>query len=223
MLLPMHETDTFEAGGRPLRLTALGHSSLIWEWEGLTIHIDPHSAQADYSTLPRADWIFVTHEHGDHFDPQAIALVRKPGTRLIANPAVQALAQEGQALSNGDHLDLGSFTVEAMPAYNTTEGRTQFHPRGRDNGYILTFGPLRIYIAGDTEDTPEMKALKNIDVAFLPMNQPYTMTPDQVAVAARAFRPRILYPYHYGDTDTSLITALLAPEKDIEVRIRRLA
>jgi len=217
------DTDTFDVGGRPLRLTALGHSSLIWQWDGLVIHIDPWGAQADYSTLPKADVVLVTHEHGDHFDPQAIALVKKPGTRLVVNPTVKVLLGEGEALTNGERLDLGTFSVEAVPAYNLGADKQKFHPRGRDNGYLLTFGPFRVLVAGDTEDTPELRAHRNIDVAFLPMNQPYTMTPEQVAAAARAFRPRILYPYHFGDTETSLLLPLLKNEKDIEVRLRRLA
>ena len=216
------DTDTFDVSGRPLRLTALGHSSLMWQWDGLVIHIDPWGAQADYSTLPKADVILVTHEHRDHYDPEAIATVRKPTTRLVVNPAVRALADEGESLSHGRHLDLGAFSVEAVPAYNLGE-KQKFHPPGRDNGYLLTFGSYRVLVAGDTEDTPELKAHKNIDVAFLPMNQPYTMTPDQVASTAKAFRPRILYPYHTGDTDTSLLPPLLKNEKGLEVRLRRLA
>lgn len=218
-----YESDTFDIGGRNLRWTHLGHSSLMAEWEGLVIHIDPWAHQADYSTLPAADYIFVTHEHKDHLDPAAIAQIKKPGTRLLVNPAVRDLLGEGQALTPGTKVDLGSFSVEAIPAYNTTPDHQKFHPPGRDNGYVFSFGSFRVLVAGDTEDTPELKAQKNIHVAFLPMNQPYTMTPDQVATAARAFRPQILYPYHFGETDPKLLTALLQDEKGIEVRLRRLA
>jgi L-ascorbate metabolism protein UlaG (beta-lactamase superfamily) len=125
-------------------------------------------------------------------------------------------------LRNGEQRTIGGVRVEAVAAYNTTSGRERFHPKGRDNGYILTFGTERIYVAGDTEDTPEMKALTNIAIAFLPMNQPFTMTPEQVAAAARAFRPRILYPYHFGNTDMGRLTALLADVTDIEIRLRDL-
>jgi L-ascorbate metabolism protein UlaG (beta-lactamase superfamily) len=218
-----YETDQFDAGGRPLRLTSLGHSTLMWEWEGLVIHMDPWTAQGDYSALPRADVILVTHEHQDHLDPAAIALARKPGTRIVVNPAVKTIFGEGEALANREKIDLGTFTVEAVPAYNITPGREKFHPKGRDNGYLLTFGPLRILVAGDTEDHSELKAFRNIDVAFLPMNQPYTMTPDQAASVARAIRPRVLYPYHFGETDPQALATLLGEEKGIEVRIRRLA
>jgi len=217
------ETDTIDGGGRALRLTALGHSSLVWHWDGLVIHLDPWGAQADYSTQPKADYIFVTHEHGDHFDPEAIAQIRKPGTKVFVNPAVHALLKDSVALANGDRKDLGSFSVEAHPAYNLGEDKQKFHPVGRDNGYLFRFGTLAVYVAGDTEDTPDLLSLKGLDVAFLPMNQPYTMTPEQVARAALTIRPRILYPYHRGDTDPTLLVALLQKETDIEVRVRRLA
>jgi L-ascorbate metabolism protein UlaG (beta-lactamase superfamily) len=217
------ETDVFDVGGQPLKLTALGHSSLVWEWQGHIIHIDPWGKQADYSAQPKADFIFITHEHVDHLDAAAVALIKKPGTRLIVNPAVRALLGEGDALANGDTRDLGGFSVEALPAYNLGEDKAKFHPRHRDNGYLFRFGAFTVYVAGDTEDIPEMLALKNIDVAFLPMNQPYTMTPEQVASAAKVFRPHVLYPYHRGDTDPNLLVALLKNEPGIEVRVRRLA
>jgi L-ascorbate metabolism protein UlaG (beta-lactamase superfamily) len=217
------ETDVFDAGGHPLKLTALGHSSLVWEWQGLVIHIDPWGKQADYSLQPKADFIFITHEHQDHLDAAAVALIKKPGTRLIVNPAVRGLLGEGETMANGDKFDLGSFSVEALPAYNLSEDRTKYHPRHRDNGYLFCFGKFTVYLAGDTEDIPEMLALRGIDVAFLPMNQPYTMTPEQVASAARTFRPKILYPYHFGGTDPHLLVALLKDEPGIEVRVRRLS
>ncbi len=217
------ETDVFDVGGQPLKLTALGHSSLVWEWQGHIIHIDPWGKQADYTTQPQADFIFITHEHQDHLDAAAVALIKKPGTRLVVNPAVKTLLGEGQALANGDKLDLGGFSVEAVPAYNLGEDKAKFHPRHRDNGYLFRFGGFTVYLAGDTEDTPEMRALRGIDVAFLPMNQPYTMTPEQVASAAKAFRPKILYPYHFGETDPKLVVALLKDEPGIEVRVRKLA
>jgi L-ascorbate metabolism protein UlaG (beta-lactamase superfamily) len=217
------ETDTFDVGGQTLRVTALGHSSLVWHWRGQVIHVDPWGVQADYSTQPKADFIFVTHEHMDHFDQAAIALIRKPGTRLFVNPAVRALLGEGEALANGDSADLGSFSVEAHPAYNLGADKQKFHPKGRDNGYLFRFGKFAVYVAGDTEDTPELLALRGLDAAFLPMNQPYTMTPEQVARVARTVRPRVLYPYHRGETDPQLVAKLLKDEPGVEVRIRRLA
>ena len=125
----------------------------------------------------------------------------------------------GKAMSNGQTEVIDGIKVEAVPAYNTSEGRTQFHPKGRDNGYILTIDGLRAYIAGDTEDIPEMAAIKDIDVAFLPCNQPYTMTTEQLVKAAKTIKPKVLFPYHYGQTDVTTIPSQLASE-GIDVRIR---
>ena len=217
------ETDVFDVGGQSLKLTALGHSSLVWEWQGHIIHIDPWSAKADYAAQPKADFIFVTHEHVDHLDAGAIAQLKKAGTRLLINAAGREQLGDGEVLANGDKKDFGGFSVEAVPAYNLGEDKAKFHPRHRGNGYVFRFGTFAVYVAGDTEDIPEMLALRNIDVAFLPMNQPYTMTPEQVASAARSFRPRVLYPYHRGETDPELVVALLKNEPGIEVRVRSLA
>jgi len=141
-------------------------------------------------------------------------------TAIIHNEAASGKIEGGRSLSNGESITVRGMLIEAVPAYNTTKGRSMFHPEGRDNGYILTMGEKRFYVAGDTEDTPEMLLLEDIYVAFLPANQPYTMRPEQVARAAKAFRPAILYPYHYSNTDVSKIEELLANEEDIEVRIR---
>lgn len=215
------QTDALPLPGGTLRIGFLGHGTLMLDWGGWIVHVDPVTAEADYQSLPKADLILVTHEHSDHLDPKAITLISKPGTAIIANPAAAKKLKGAIALKNGERRQVGGVGVEAVPAYNTTAGRTQFHPRGRDNGYLLTLDGRRVYIAGDTENTTEMKALKDIYVAFLPMNLPYTMTPEQVADAARAFRPQILYPYHFGETDTGRLTELLRGS-GIEVRIRDL-
>jgi L-ascorbate metabolism protein UlaG (beta-lactamase superfamily) len=204
-----------------LKITFLGHGTLMLDYNGWIIHVDPVSAEADYAALPPGDLILVTHEHGDHLDAAAVARITRPGTVIVANPAAAGKLRGAVVLRNGESTTAGSVKIEALPAYNTSPGRDRFHPKGRDNGYLLTIAGKRIYIAGDTEETPEMKALKNIDIAFLPMNQPYTMTPEQVAKAARAFKPRVLYPYHTGDTDTARLAALLEG-KGVEVRIRNL-
>jgi L-ascorbate metabolism protein UlaG (beta-lactamase superfamily) len=214
-------TDLIPLPDGSLKLTFLGHGTLMLDYNGWIIHVDPVSAEADYSALPPADLVLVTHEHGDHLDPAAVARITRPGTVVVANPASAARLSGALALRPGESRTVGSVKIEVVPAYNTSPGRDRFHPRGRDNGYLLTIAGKRLYIAGDTEDTPEMKALKNVDIAFLPMNQPYTMTPEQVARAARAFKPRVLYPYHTGDTDTARLTALLEG-KGVEVRIRSL-
>ncbi len=216
------EVDTLETSAGPVKIHFLGHGTLMLEHSGTIVHVDPVSREADYASLPDADLILITHEHGDHLDAGAIEAVRKGGTVIVANPSSAARVEGARALANGESLSVKGIGIRAVPAYNTTSGRERFHPKGRDNGYVLSFGTTRVYIAGDTEDTPEMKALQDIEVAFLPMNQPYTMTPEQVAEAARAFRPGILYPYHYGDTDPQRLVQLLRGEKGIEVRVRDL-
>ncbi|NLF38930.1 MBL fold metallo-hydrolase, partial [bacterium] len=183
------------------------------------------SRETSYTNMPKADIILVTHEHGDHLDPEAIRILSKSGTEIIAPKAAAKALAGCTVMANGDTRTVKGIEIKAVPAYNIVHMRSPgmpFHPKGAGNGYIITFGDKRVYIAGDTENTPEMKQLRNIDVAFLPMNLPYTMTPEMVADAARAFRPHILYPYHYGTTDTSKLVSLLKGEKDIEVRVRKL-
>lgn len=218
------ETDSFTTkNGKSLKITFFKHASLLLEYAGQKIFIDPVSDYADYTQQPKADFILITHEHHDHFDPKAIAAIETNDTKIIANPNCRNMLNKGQAMKNGDVLQLEpDIKLEAVPAYNTTPGRDKFHPKGRDNGYILTVGGTRIYIAGDTEDILEMKQLKDIDIAFLPVNQPYTMTPEQAIRATKMIRPRILYPYHYGDTDINKVKDGLKNDKATEVRIRAL-
>jgi L-ascorbate metabolism protein UlaG (beta-lactamase superfamily) len=185
--------------------------------------VDPWTKLADYKSLPKAAMVLVTHEHHDHLDPSAISAVRTDSTTVIVASKCAGAVPGAIVLHNGDSRAVKGIRVEAVPAYNVVHMRepgSPFHPKGEGNGYVLTLGTRKVYIAGDTENTREMKSLKGIDIAFLPMNLPYTMTPEMVADAARAFRPRVLYPYHFGETDTSSIQQLLAGEKDIEVRIR---
>lgn len=211
------QEDTIKTAGGDLKIAFIGHGTLMLNYAGKIIYVDPVSMYADYTTLPKADLILVTHEHGDHLDMNAIQAVSKPSTEIINNTSAAAILVNGAVMKNGETKSVLGFKVEAVPAYNFDKS---FHPKGVGNGYVLTFGDTRVYVAGDTENVPEIKALKNIDVAFLPMNQPFTMTPEQVADVARAVRPRILYPYHFGETDTGKLVELLKPEKGIEVRIR---
>jgi len=221
----MFEEARIPTSAGELKITFVGHATLIFAFGGKVIHADPYSRLADYAKLPKADLILITHSHGDHFDPKAIAALRKEGTAVVLTESAAEAMPGGIVTRNGERQTVEGIGIEAVPAYNIAHKRPTgepFHPRGEGNGYVLTFGGTRVYVAGDTEDIPEMKELKDIAVAFLPMNLPYTMSPEMAAQAARAFRPKILYPYHYGETDPAELVRLLAAEKDIEVRIRRM-
>lgn len=219
------ETDSFETSRGTLKITFIGHGSIMFAFGGEIIHVDPYSNLADYTKLPKADLVLITHEHRDHLDMKALEAVWKPDTILVVTEAGSGSVKKGFVMHNGGVREVLGIKIEAMPAYNLVHMRSEgvpFHPKGAGNGYVVTFGDKRVYIAGDTENIPEMKELKNIDIAFLPMNLPYTMTPEMVADAAKSFRPRILYPYHYGETDTAKIVGLLKDEKGMEVRIRKM-
>jgi L-ascorbate metabolism protein UlaG (beta-lactamase superfamily) len=218
------EEDTIKTEAGDVKITCIGHGTLMFGYQGRVVHIDPVSSAADYTQMPKADIILVTHEHFDHFDVKAIKTLQKDSTRLVLTRACAEKTAGGTVMKNGDVLTVEGLKIEAVPAYNIVHKRPDgepFHPKGVGNGYILDFGKTRVYVAGDTENTPEMKRLKKIDVAFLPMNLPYTMTPEMVADAARALQPKILYPYHYGQTDPQKLVELLKDTK-IEVRIRKL-
>src|SRR4030042_733192 len=219
------EKDVIQTKAGDLEITCIGHGTLMFTFGGKVIHVDPVGQYADYGKLPKADLILITHEHGDHLDPQAVATWRKPEAQIVGNQAAAGKLPGAVVLKNGEKKTVAGLQIEAVPAYNLVHKRESgepFHPQGRDNGYIITFGDKRVYVAGDTENTPEMKALKDIDIAFLPMNLPYTMTPEMVADAAQAFKPRILYHYHFGKTDTAQLVNLLKDHKEIEVRIRKM-
>ncbi len=219
------EEDIIKTSAGDLKITFIGHSSLVLTFGDKVIHVDPVTSEGNYKQLPQADLVLITHDHYDHFDPAALKLLKKDSTIIVGPTSLQSRVQGLTVMKNGDRLNLLGLEIEAVPAYNLVHKRPDgqpFHPRGTGNGYIVTFGDKRVYIAGDTENIPEMKNLQNIDIAFLPMNLPYTMTPEMVAEAARWIKPRILYPYHYGDTDTSRLVALLKDTPEIEVRIRRL-
>ena len=220
------EADNITTSGGDLKITFIGHASLIFTFNGKVIHVDPYGELADYSTLPKADIILITHEHGDHFDLSAIKILQTNQTKLVHTETCAKKISGGIVMKNGDVQIIQGIKFEAIPAYNIIHQRDNgqpFHPEGVGNGYILTFGDKRVYVAGDTENIPEMKTLQGIDVAFLPMNLPYTMTLEMVADAAKSFIPKILYPYHYGNTDTSKLVELLKDEQEIEVRIRKMS
>jgi len=220
------EKDVFSTSMGELALHFLGHGSLRLAFGGKEIYADPFNQAADYSKLPKADVILVTHHHSDHFDVPAIDGIRTDKTAMVYTAACAENLPGGIVMGNDGSRTIEGIPIEAVPAYNIVHKRPNgqpFHVPGEGNGYILSFGDCRVYIAGDTENIPEMKGLGRIDIAFLPVNLPYTMSVEMAADAARMIRPRIFYPYHYGETDLTQLTALLADEKNIEIRIRRMA
>lgn len=220
------QEDVIPTATGDLTITFIGHGTLMFRFDGKVIHVDPVGREADYGTMPDADLVLVTHEHGDHLDPDAIAAIRTEETVVIYSRSCEGNVDGAVVMENGDTRTEYGIGIEAIPAYNLVHMRSSgqpYHPKGNGNGYVITFGDTRVFVAGDTENTPEMKALEDIDVAFLPMNVPYTMTPEMVAEAARAFRPRILYPYHFGSTDPNELVRLLEGEEGIEVRVREMS
>lgn len=222
------QIDKFETNTGELAINLVKHASLFFEYDGKIIHIDPVNQMGAYKNYPKADLILITHHHGDHFDLNAINLLKKENTKIILTQKCDEINENLSdiiVMKNGDALEINKLEIKAIPAYNIVNKRETgepFHPKGEGNAYIITFGDKKVLIGGDTENISEIKSLKEIDIAFLPMNLPYTMTPEMVTDAARAFRPRVLYPYHYGKTDTSKLIELLKEEKDIEVRIKKM-
>jgi L-ascorbate metabolism protein UlaG (beta-lactamase superfamily) len=214
--------ETFTTAAGQLQITPIMHASLMIVAGGKILYIDP--AMGRYDGLPPADYILITDIHGDHLAPAVVAKLKKPGTIVVAPQAVAGQLPGITVLSNGQSLTLGAFKVEAIPMYNLAPAPdgTVFHTKGRGNGYVLTYGGKRFYFSGDTSATPEMKALRHIDVAFVCMNLPYTMTPQEAAEGVRAFHPAIVYPYHYrGNPPTDLSVFVKALEgSGIEVRLR---
>ena len=221
----MYASDIFSTSGGDLEITFIGHGTLMFTFGDLVIHLDPTSMFGDYSNLPKADLILVTHEHFDHLDVEVIKELRKDGTVVIGNQACVEQVPDCMVMNNGEEKTVKGLKIEAVPAYNILHMRSPgnpFHPKGVGNGYVVTFADLGVYIGGDTENIPEMKVLQDIDIAFLPMNLPYTMTPEMVVDAVGMFKPKILYPYHFGETDTSELVGMLEGSGGIEVRIRDL-
>jgi L-ascorbate metabolism protein UlaG (beta-lactamase superfamily) len=219
------EKDVITTSAGDLEVTMIGHGSLMMTFGGKVVHIDPFSRLTDYAELQQADLIIITHHHSDHLDLKAMQKVRTKETMVVLTKQCAETVSGGITMKNGDVRTVEGIEIKAVPAYNLVHKRDDgrlFHPKGEGNGYVMTFGDKRVYVAGDTENTPEMKALERIDYAFLPMNLPYTMTPEMVVDAVNAFKPKVVYPYHYGETDTSKLVELLKDNPDIEVRIRKM-
>ena len=213
--------DTLQANGGPITIRPLNHATLELAWGKLVILVDP-TAQARYDGLPKPTHILVTDIHGDHMDPKTID-AQKAATTVVVTPASVAKSVPGATvINNGETKAIAGLTIEAVPMYNLTRGPAAgqlYHDKGRGNGYVLSLGGKRIYIAGDTECTLEMKALKNIDVAFVPMNLPYTMTPIEAAGCVKVFAPKIVYPYHYkGQNLQEFQDALKGTNIDVRLR-----
>ncbi len=222
------EEDVIKTETGDLKITFLGHASLMFGYQGKILYVDPvgnpSGTAVDYSKMPKADIILVTHEHFDHLDPKAISVLRKEQTKVVLTQASAEKVSGGTIMKNGDVLTVQGIKIEAVPAYNIVQKRDgqPYHPKGLGNGYVLNFDKTRVYVAGDTENIPEMKQMKDISIAFLPMNLPYTMTPEMVAAAAKTLQPKILYPYHYGSTDPNKLVNLLKDLKTTQVRIRKM-
>jgi L-ascorbate metabolism protein UlaG (beta-lactamase superfamily) len=221
-----YESDTIKTSSGNLIITFIGHGTLYFEYNNTVIHIDPVSRYGNYSVFPKADIILVTHHHGDHYDKEAIKMVSKGESNVILTKTCAEMHDgKNKVLANGDNLKIGLIDILAVPAYNIENKRENgdpFHPKGEGNGYIITFSNVKVYIAGDTENIPEMAELENIDIAFLPMNLPYTMTPEMVVNAVKSFQPKILYPYHFGNSNTNDLLKLMENILDCEVRIRQM-
>lgn len=217
------QEDTISTSEGDLVITFIGHGTLMFSFNDKIIHADPFSKLADYSSLPDADIILITHHHGDHCDPEAVEHIRGEETNIIMTEACAEKISGGTVMENDEIKTIDEIKIEAVPAYNLVHKRDNgepFHVKGTSNGYVIHFGDKKVYVAGDTENTPEMKLMEGIDIAFLPMNLPYTMTPEMVADAAKGFKPDVLYPYHYGETDISKLVKLMEDTEEVELRIR---
>jgi L-ascorbate metabolism protein UlaG (beta-lactamase superfamily) len=214
--------DTLTTSEGELTIHPVEHASLVLQFGDDVLYFDPVGGAAPYEGLPPPSAILITHGHGDHFDVATLEAIAGTAPILTSQEVFdklpEALQAQATAIGNGETADLLGYTVEAVPAYNITAERLQYHPKGVGNGYVVTFGDKRVYVAGDTEPVPEMLALTDIALAFLPMNLPYTMTVEQAAEAVNGFRPAIVYPYHYGDSDLSAFEA--GVDDGVEVRIR---
>jgi L-ascorbate metabolism protein UlaG (beta-lactamase superfamily) len=204
------------------------HATFVLEWKGRTVAVDPVGGGDSFSGLPTPGLVLITHQHGDHLSVDTVEALADEATQIVVPPSVaerlpEAWQDRVTVLRNGERTSWHDILIEAIPAYNLTPDRLKFHPRGRDNGYVLGLGETRIYISGDTEDIPEMRALEDIDAAFLCMNLPYTMDVSAAASAVNEFRPKVVFPYHFrgqsGMSDIDRFRELVGEGSDSEVRL----
>ena len=215
--------DRLPAEHGDIQIHPLNHATFTLEWNGKKIFVDPAGGAARFQGTP--DLILVTDIHGDHLNIDTLKALAHENTKIVAPQAVATqlpaeLKSKTVVLANGENKEVQGISLEAVPMYNLTQDRLKYHSKGRGNGYVLTLGGKRIYISGDTEDIPEMRALKNIDVAFVCMNLPYTMTVEQAASAVKEFKPKIIYPYHYRGSDTEKFKKLVGEDSGVDVRLR---
>ena len=219
----VYDSDTIGTVTDQLVITFIGHGTLMFQYGGKVVHIDPTLRESDYENLPSADLILITHEHGDHLDPSAIEKIRQTDTEIVLNKTSELTIGNTITMVNGETRIIKGFKIEAVPAYNLINKRDNgkpYHPVGNGNGYVISFGERRVYIAGDTEYIPEMNDMGKIDIAFLPMNLPYTMTVEMAAKAVDSIKPAIFYPYHFGDSEVNKLETLIEKNNRIEIRIR---
>lgn len=217
------ERDLISTGNGDLEIVFLGHASLMLEYGGLTVHVDPWSKVADYSKLPKADLLLLTHNHADHLDPEALRYALDEATDIVCPESCADACPGATVLRYGDSATVRGLRIEAAPSYNLTNlknpGGRLVHPRGLCNGYIVDFGGMRVLFAGETENVPELAGIEDIDICFLAVDGVYNLTPEMAAVTAKVFAPKVLYPIHYADADVALLASLLEGT-GIEVRIR---
>ena len=221
--LTAQAADKIKTAKGDLEVHPVRHGTVVFNWNGKTVFVDPVGSAALFKPYGVPDLVLVTDIHGDHFNKGTLEAIVKDKTVVITPEAVAALAPEGlkkriTTLANGKLVEKLGVKIEAVPMYNLTAARLRFHNKGRGNGYVMTFGGKRVYVSGDTEDIPEMRALKNIDAAFVCMNLPYTMTPEQAADAVREFKPKVVYPYHYRGSDTAQFKKLVGDASEVRLR-----
>ncbi|MFH1867473.1 MAG: MBL fold metallo-hydrolase [Candidatus Omnitrophota bacterium] len=202
-----------------IKFSPINHATMVIQAYGTTIYLDPVGSVDAFKDFPRPDIILITDIHFDHLAPDIVKALKQEETTVIGPKAVVEELGSGEILNSGENKTYGKVGIEAIPAYNLTPERMQYHEKGRGNGYVLTLNNKRVYISGDTEDIPDMRGLENIDYAFICMNLPYTMTVEQAASAVLEFKPKVAFPYHHRGSDVEKFKQSVSENKEIEVRL----